>query len=290
MEPELELPAGQLTALQAEVLSWTSTRLRQLPWRDTRDPWAVLVSEVMLQQTGVQRVLPKWQMFMESFPDPQTCAAAELGDVLRHWQGLGYPRRARHLHRAAAEIVALHDGEVPADLDSLLALPGVGAYTARAVQAFAFELDSAVVDVNVARILARFHGRRLSARQAQNLADVLVPEGEAWLWNQALMDIGALVCRTKPQCGECPLRTWCGWKGDGADPSIGSAGIGSPQSRFEGSDRQARGRLIKKLGERAIDIDEVAITMDRPPAVAERLVSALISEGLIRREGRMLSL
>ena len=290
MEPELELTAGELLSLQAEMLGWTSTRLRQLPWRDTRDPWAVMVSEVMLQQTGVQRVLPKWQMFMESFPDPQTCAAAELGDVLRHWQGLGYPRRARNLHRAATEIVTSHGGVVPADLESLLALPGVGAYTARAVQAFAFEIDSAVVDVNVARILARIHGRRLTTRQAQSLADALVPEGEAWLWNQAMMDLGALVCRAKPQCGECPLHSWCGWQGTGVDPSVGSAGIGSPQSRFEGSDRQARGRLIKALGQRDVDLDEVAIIMDRPRSTAERLVAALVAEGLIRHEDQTLTL
>lgn len=288
MEPELE--TGHLLALQSEVLSWISTRLRQLPWRDTRDPWAILVSEVMLQQTGVARVFPKWSAFMEMFPTPLNCAEAELGDVLRVWQGLGYPRRARHLHLAAGEIVTRHGGSVPSDLDALLALPGIGAYTARAVRAFAFEIDTAVVDVNVARVLARLAGRRLTAREAQSQAESLVPEGEAWLWNQAIMDVGAMVCRPRPQCSQCPLAPWCSWRGEGVDPSVGSAGIGSPQSRFEGSDRQARGRLIKALGERSINRDEVSTIMQRPQDVAERLVDALVDEGLIRVEGRTLLL
>lgn len=290
MGPELALNPGLTSALQAELLSWISTRLRQLPWRDTRDPWAVLVSEVMLQQTGVQRVFPKWQKFIDLFPDPQTCADAELGDVLRLWQGLGYPRRARNLHLAAQQIVSHHGGMVPSDLEDLLALPGIGAYTARAVQAFAFELDAAVVDVNVARILARLGGQRLTARQAQSFADGLVPDGEAWLWNQALMDLGAMTCRPVAQCQQCPLQTWCSWQGNGPDPSHGSAGIGSPQSRFEGSDRQARGRLIKVLGQRNVDFDEVSDIMDRPQPTAERLVAALVQDGLIRVEGRNIML
>ena len=148
-----------VTGLHESVFSWITPRLRQLPWRDTRDPWLVLVSEVMLQQTGVQRVLPKWQAFVEEFPRPDDCARAPLGDVLRLWQGLGYPRRARNLHAAATSIVNEHAGVVPSTLDALLDLPGVGPYTARAVLAFAFEADAAVVDTNIARVLARFHGR-----------------------------------------------------------------------------------------------------------------------------------
>ena len=151
----------------AEVLRWGLPRLRDLPWRRTRDPWAILVSEVMLQQTQALRVIPKWQEFIAAYPSPAACAAASLGDVLRLWQGLGYPRRARNLHAAAREIVRL--GEFPASLDGLLALPGVGQYTARAVLAFAFEVDSAVVDTNIARVLARVAGHRLTAKQAQAL-------------------------------------------------------------------------------------------------------------------------
>lgn len=290
MERELDTSLQRKFALQQDIVSWVSTRLRQFPWRETRDPWAILVSEVMLQQTGVRRVLPKWSVFMEAFPDPATCAAAELGDVLRLWQGLGYPRRARNLHRAATVIVDEHGGQVPVSLDALLALPGIGAYTARAVLAFAHEADVAVVDVNVARVLARVEGRRLTARQAQSAADALVPEGDAWLWNQALMDLGALVCRPTPRCDECPLAVQCSWQGVGPDPSIGSAGMGVTQSPFDGSDRQARGRLLKALGGGSIDARDLGLVMERTQETAERLAAALVAEGLVRRQGDVLML
>ena len=130
-----------MSTFTTDVLAWGAPRLRDLPWRRTRDPWAVLVSEVMLQQTQVARVIPRWTAFLDRFPDAATCAAAPLGDVLREWQGLGYPRRARNLHATAQRVTEL--GEFPRDLDGLLALPGIGPYTARAVQAFAFELDAA---------------------------------------------------------------------------------------------------------------------------------------------------
>ena len=275
--------------LHASIFSWITPRLRQLPWRDTRDPWHVLVSEVMLQQTGVSRAMPKWQVFIDAFATPADCAGAPLGDVLRLWQGLGYPRRARNLQAAARVIVEQHGGVVPNTLEELLALPGVGPYTARAVLAFAFEEDAAVVDTNIARVLARFHGRILKARDAQKLADDWVPQGEAWLWNQALMDLGATICRPQPTCDECPLSEKCSWRGTGTDPSVGSAGVSVAQARFEGSDRQARGRLIKQLGECAVPLHAVAEIMDRSAEIAMRLVDDLISDGLIiRQNGELL--
>lgn len=267
------------------VLSWITPRLRQLPWRDTRDAWHVLVSEVMAQQTGVGRVIAKWEAFIARYPTALDCAEAPLGDVLRLWQGLGYPRRARNLHLAARQIVDAHGGAVPGDLASLLALPGVGPYTARAVMAFAFEYDAAVVDTNVARVLARMLGRRLSAREAQAAADELVPDGEAWIWNQALMDLGATMCRPTPQCDGCPIEDWCAWAAGGrdasCDPSVGSAGVSTKQSRFEGSDRQARGRLVRRLGDGPVATVDVAEVMGRDPDVAARLVADLVREGLI---------
>lgn len=270
-----------LDAFQDALLGWAAVRLRELPWRSTRDPWGILVSEVMLQQTGVARVMPKWHSFMESYPTPRACTEAPLGDVLRLWQGLGYPRRARNLQSAAREIVVRHGGEVPRELDALLALPGVGPYTARAVRAFAFEDDAAVVDTNVARVLARLAGERLTAKRAQAEADRLLAPGTAWLWNQGLMELGAMVCRPTPGCDECPWESWCAWRGVGDDPSVGSAGVSVAQGRFEGSDRQARGRLIKALGEGAVRVDDVARVMDRPPEVAARLLATLASEGLV---------
>src|SRR6056297_691900 len=193
------------------VLAWGGPRLRDLPWRDERDPWRILVAEVMLQQTRAERVIPKWRAFLEAYPDPSACAAAPLGDVLRSWQGLGYPRRARNLRAGAELVVQHHGGDLPDDLDALLALPGIGPYTARAVLAFAFERDVAVVDTNIARVLARTGGVRLTPKRAQGVADALVPTGGGWLWNQTIMDLGATVCRPTPCCGVCPLVEGCEW-------------------------------------------------------------------------------
>ena len=225
-------------------------RLRDLPWRRVRDPWAILVAEVMLQQTQTLRVIPKWEAFLAAFPTPAACADAPLGDVLRLWQGLGYPRRARNLHLAAQSIAADHDGAVPDRLETLLALPGVGGYTARAVLAFAYERDVAVVDTNIARVLARTAGTRLTPKGAQAAADALVPRGEGWAWNQVLMDLGATICRPTPICDACPIVSTCSWQRNGRpapDPAIGSAGVSGKQARFEGSDRQARGKVLAAL-------------------------------------------
>ena len=272
------------------VLVWGVPQLRELPWRRTRDPWSVLVSEVMLQQTQIRRVIPKWIAFLERFPTPTSCADAELGDVLRLWQGLGYPRRARNLHHAAREVHRL--GAFPDTLDALRALPGVGAYTARAVLAFAFEADAAVVDTNIARVYARVEGRRLTAAQVQSVADVSLPIGDSWRWNQCLMDLGATLCRPTPRCGACPLRSTCAWQLAGgdldADPAIDSAGVSRAQSRFEGSERQARGRLMKALTTGAVRVGDTQKVMAHP--AAHRLVAALCAEGLVRNDGETLRL
>jgi A/G-specific adenine glycosylase len=260
-------------------VQWGLAQLRDLPWRRTRNPWHVLVSEVMLQQTQAARVIPKWQAFIDEFPTPGVCAAAPLGEVLRRWQGLGYPRRARNLHAAATEVA--RQGAFPDTLEGLLALPGVGAYTARAVLAFAFEFDAAVVDTNIARVYARVAGCRLTQGEVQRCADASLPKGDSWAWNQCLMDLGAQLCRpTSPGCGECPLRRWCAWAGKGPDPADGSAGVSRPQARFEGSDRQARGRLMRALGERAVRVGEVAGVMGCDETRAHRLAAALVAEGL----------
>ena len=165
-------------AAQGLVLSWWDRHRRDLPWRDTRDPWAVLIAEIMAQQTQVNRVVPRWHEFLERWPTPAVLAAASLADVLRAWQGLGYPRRAANLHRSAQVVVADPGlgGSLPDTLEGLLALPGIGPYTARAVLAFAHEADVGVVDTNTGRILTRVGGRRLGARAAQVAA--LLPPGE----------------------------------------------------------------------------------------------------------------
>lgn len=272
------------------LLEWGRTRLRDLPWRRTRDPWEILVSEVMLQQTQVARVLDRWPRFLERFPTPAACAAAPLADVLREWHGLGYPRRARNLHASAAAIVAR--GGFPDDLPGLLALPGVGPYTARAVLAFAYEADAAVVDTNIARVHARLAGRPLTGREAQAHADACVPPGAAWVWNQTLMDVGALICRPAPRCSDCPLAQRCSWRGDTTrpDPAVGSAGVSTRQAAFAGSDRQARGRLLDALTRGPVPSADAAGVMGRDAAIAGRLVDALEGEGLVARSGATLHL
>jgi A/G-specific adenine glycosylase len=282
--PEASLNPGAL-------LAWFEEHRRDLPWRRTRDPWAVLVSEVMLQQTQAARVIPKWHAFLERFPDPAACAAAPAGDVIAAWAGLGYNRRGLALHRCAQAVVAEHGGRLPDDLPALLALPGIGPYTARAVLAFAYEREVAVLDTHVARIVARQAGRRLTAKEAQAAADGVVPVGEGWGWNQAVLDLGAMVCRSRsPRCDACPVRSTCAWHGEGPDPAVGSAAVSTPQSRFEGSDRQGRGRLVDAL--RVGPVRDVAAATGWPddPERAERVAQTLVADGLAVRVGPELRL
>ncbi len=272
-----------LTGEQRDLVEWGRSVRRDLPWRSTRDAWWVLVSEVMAQQTPVGRVVPFWERFVAQWPTPASLAVADLPDVLAAWKGLGYPRRARRLRQSARMIVDVHGGRVPEDLDDLVALPGVGAYTARAVQAFAFEIDVGPVDTNIARVLARRGGRRLTPREAQHAADDFVPPGWSWDHNQALMDLGALVCRPDPRCTECPIRGDCAM-GRGEmelDPAVGSAGVSRPQARFEGSDRQARGVLLDALGVSPVSRVEVAALVGRDDHVAQSIVDGLIEDLLV---------
>jgi len=269
--------------LPPELLAWGRPRLRDLPWRRVRDPWAILVSEVMLQQTQVERVADRWPRFLKRFPSPASCAAAGPAAVIAEWSGLGYNRRALNLHRAATVVLDQHGGVLPADLSGLLSLPGVGPCTARAVLAFAHEADMAVVDTNVARILARWTGGRLTALEAQGLADASVPPGEGWSWNQVVLDFGAGTCRARnPACDACPLKERCAWQGHGPDPAVGSAGVAGRQAAFEGSDRQGRGRLVTRLAEGPVADEDLALAMGWPddPERAARVVAGLVADGL----------
>jgi len=240
----------------------------------------------MLQQTQAPRVVEPYLRFLDRFPSPSACADARLGEVLEAWSGLGYNRRARHLHQAARAIVDIHVGAVPAELPALQELPGVGAYTARAVLVFAFERHEAVVDVNVARVLSRaVAGAPLSRGAAQSLADALVPRGRAWDWNQSLMEIGAALCGARaPACGRCPVAGACAWFAtpDGTpDPAPPS----SRQARFEGSDRQGRGRLIDALRSGPVPARRLRFVCGwaDEPERARRVAEGLVAEGLVRR-------
>ena len=276
------------------LLSWWEANGRhELPWRATRDPWAVLVSELMLQQTQVPRVATRWPQFLERFPTAASCAAAPVGDVVVAWAGLGYNRRAVNLHRCATAVVEHHGGELPDDLDALLALPGIGPYTARAVLVFAFEHDIGLVDTNAGRFVARaLAGRPLPLREAQAVADAAVPAGDGWRWGQAVFDLGATTCTKRaPRCDDCPLREGhCAWVAAGwpePDPVLGSAGISTPQSRFEGSDRQGRGRLVAALRAGPVDDADLATVMGWPdqPDRAATVARTLLADGLASASG-----
>ncbi len=279
------LPASATSAL----LAWFAEEGRDLPWRRTRDPWAVLVSELMLQQTQVARVIDRLPRFLARFPVPAD-AACSVADVIDEWRGLGYNRRAVNLHRASEAMVERHDGRVPEALDDLLALPGIGPYTARAVRAFAFEFDDAVVDTNIGRILARVVGERLTPTAAQRTADAWVPNGCGWSWNQAVMELGALRCRPTPVCDGCPLAACCRWHQAGhpsPDPAVRSAAVSTGQSRFEGSDRQGRGRLVDALRLGVVaDVDLAAVMgWADDHARARRVADGLLTDGLAVRDG-----
>ena len=273
--------------LTEDLLAWAEGVRADLPWRATRDPWAILVSELMLQQTQVARVIASFEAFLARFPTAADCARAPVAEVVVAWEGLGYNRRAVNLHRTAKMLVDAHGGRPPEDLDALLALPGVGPYTARAVLVFAYERDHGVVDTNAARFLARAAaGHRLDAAAAQELADSLVPLGRGWTWNQAVLDLGAQVCTKRaPKCDSCPIAASCAWnreKRPPPDPAQGSAGTTRPQAQFAGSDRQGRGRLVQALRTGPVDLGRVADVTGWPdqPDRARRIADALVGEGV----------
>ncbi|MEX1164608.1 MAG: A/G-specific adenine glycosylase [Nitriliruptor sp.] len=273
--------------LAEQLLAWSERTRRDLPWRRTRDPWAILVSELMLQQTQVARVEPRYRAFLDRFPDPASCADAAPAEVVRAWAGLGYNRRAISLHRTATLLVERHGGRLPDDLDALLALPGIGPYTARAVLTFAFERDNGVVDTNAARVIARaVAGERLTVREVQDHADELVPLGRGWEWNQAILDLGATVCvKRSPRCDRCPVADRCRWARSGwpdPDPADGSAGTSGTQSRFDGSDRQGRGRLVQALRTGPLELERLADAAGWPedPDRARRVADGLVGDGL----------
>lgn len=272
------------------LTKWFEAHGRDLPWRRSRDPWTILISETMLQQTQVSRVVERLGPFLSRFPSPEAMAAASAGEVIAEWSGLGYNRRAVALHQTAVRIRDRHEGVIPSSLADLLALPGVGPYTARAVRVFAFELNDAVVDTNIGRVLARWENRSLKPSEAQHLANALVPTKQSWIWNQAVMELGALVCRRQPDCGACPVSGECAWfRADQPvpDPAIGTAGVSKAQTRFDGSDRQGRGRLLRHLARATLDERQLEDAMGWPDDSARvaRVVAGMVGEGLVERVG-----
>jgi A/G-specific adenine glycosylase len=266
---------------------------RELPWIGHAEPWAVLVSEVMLQQTQTSRVIAPWTKFMNAFPTPTSCANAPLSEVLRLWSGLGYHRRAKALHDTAAMIRDEFSGVVPSGLADLRRLPGVGEYTANAVASFAFAQRVAVVDTNVGRVLARaVTNRTLSVSEARTTANELLPRNDAASFNQAMLDLGAQYCTSTPRCESCPVARVCEWNLQGGrDPAPRSAGVSRPQSRFQGSDRQARGRVLAALRARPHSMQQLVSCVDDDDRQrSASLIAGLIADGLIEQRGQRVRL
>jgi A/G-specific adenine glycosylase len=276
--------------LHDAVLAWYAGNARDLPWRATdATPWGVLVSEVMLQQTPVVRVLPAWTQWMSEWPTPAALAASPSGEAVRAWGRLGYPRRALRLHAAATEILHRFGGEVPAAYDDLRSLPGVGDYTAAAVASFAHQRRHVVLDTNVRRVLARLvEGAELPpvsvTRRERASAEALLPAdgAQAATWSVGVMELGALLCRpVDPRCQACPLRDDCAWRLAGRPPDEGP-----PRSvqAYAGTDRQCRGRLLDVLRgqeQPATPAQLVAAWSDeeqRARCLASLLVDGLVTE------------
>ncbi|HEY0375286.1 MAG TPA: A/G-specific adenine glycosylase [Amnibacterium sp.] len=273
------------------VVDWFGEHARDLPWRRPGfSAWGTLVSEFMLQQTQVVRVVPILEAWLERWPTPADLAAAPPAEVLRAWGGLGYPRRALALHACATAIAERHGNRVPEDVDALLALPGIGDYTARAIAVFAHGSRHPVVDTNVRRVLARAvtgvaQPWAPNARRDLPAMAALLPEDLAAqrAFNAGVMELGAVVCTARaPRCAECPLAATCAWRAAGYPPAEGPPA--RRQARYEGSDRQRRGLVLAEL--RASDVpvtDRELAAVIADPAVRERVLTGLAADGLAER-------
>jgi A/G-specific adenine glycosylase len=287
-------PPGGFTTWHDLLLDWYAEHARDLPWRRPDvTPWGVLVSEVMLQQTPVARVRPVWQAWADRWPTPRALACDTPGEAVRAWGRLGYPRRALRLHEAATVVCARHDGQVPSGYPDLLALPGVGEYTAAAVAAFAFGAHHPVVDGNVARVLARaVTGRQPTAgapsREVRACARAALPapgEGSAQrsaTWSVAVMELGALVCTARsPRCVDCPLHADCAWLAAGRPGA--DARPTRPQP-WVGTDRQARGRLLAVVRDHPGPVPLQRLHDAWPhPAQRARALDGLLADGLVEQ-------
>ncbi|GAA1426599.1 A/G-specific adenine glycosylase [Microlunatus lacustris] len=280
-------PTTRHATVVERVLAWYGRNARDLPWRRPEaTPWQVVVSEFMLQQTPVERVREPWRAWVERWPTPAALAAAPAGEAVRAWGRLGYPRRALRLHRAAVAITEEHDGEVPADRETLLRLPGVGAYTAAAIASFAYGRREVVLDTNVRRVLARVDGGVAHPAASQTVAEVaaatafLPPEpAVAARWAVAVMELGALVCVARsPRCDACPVQDLCAWRAAGY-PAWG----GPPRKgqSYDGTDRQCRGALLAVLrsSDEPVELAELAAAWPDEEQ-RTRCLASLVADGL----------
>ncbi|CAN5204223.1 A/G-specific adenine glycosylase [soil metagenome] len=276
------------SAIAGPVSIWFGEHGRDLPWRRPGfTAWGTLVSEVMLQQTPVARVIPRLEQWLERWPTPGDLAAAHAGDAVRAWGGLGYPRRALKLHAAAVAITERHGGIVPEQVDALLALPGVGHYTARAVAAFAYGHRHPVVDTNVRRALARAVDGQAEPGPPSTRRDLAAMEAElpadsaaARLANAAIMELGAILCIARaPRCDACPITELCAWRGAGYPAYVGPRR--AARKRFEGSDRQVRGLIMAELRDSETPLPSITAPVGVTAAQFERALASLLSDGLV---------
>jgi len=275
-------------SLATDVVDWYHANRRDLPWRrDGFTAWGTLVSEFMLQQTPVTRVIPRLEEWLERWPTPAALAAVPSGEAVRAWKSLGYPRRALWLHAAAVAITERHGGVVPDDVTELLALPGIGDYTARAVAVFAYGERHPVVDTNIRRVIARAVDGQgepgpPSARRDLAAMEALLPDDRpaAAAFNAGMMELGAIVCVARtPRCDECPLATSCSWRAAGYPAYDGPRK--AVQKKYEGSDRQVRGLILAEL--RASHIPVTAAELDGvwpDAAQRDRALAGLLADGL----------
>lgn len=281
-----------LADLHTRVVGWYGGAGRELPWREPGcSPWGVFVSEVMAQQTPLARVEPVWREWLDRWPTPAALAAAAPGDAVRAWGRLGHPRRALRLHEAATAMVERHEGRVPPNPEDLLALPGVGAYTAAAVACFAFGLPEVVVDTNVRRVLGRtiqgkqFPARALTRAERDLAAEAMPAERHtANTWNVAVMELGALVCTARaPRCHECPVADLCAWNAAGRPAHDGPPRRGQA---WHGTDRQVRGALLQRLRDAHTEV-QLGLLVDAGPNHLQvmRCLDSLVVDGLVEQLG-----
>ncbi|MDO4887545.1 MAG: A/G-specific adenine glycosylase [Actinomycetaceae bacterium] len=273
-----------------ELLAWYARHGRPLPWREPgTSAWAVLVCEVMSQQTPVGRVLPAWQQWMQRWPTPADLAEASTADVILAWGKLGYPRRALRLQECAVAITRDHAGQLPHDRDDLLALPGIGPYTADALIAFAYHRRSTVLDTNTRRVLARLGGQEAPPahlrRDEVSRAEALVPTDDelAWQWNAALMELGALVCTSRsPRCEDCPLTGHCSWLAAGKP----AGAVARRTQGYAGTHREARGKVMRVLRSSRHPLSRSALRerSGLPEARFGPALDSLVADGLSRSD------
>lgn len=289
------MPA-RLRALRRRLLEWYAQHEQPFPWRTARDPYAAMVAAVAAQQTQMSRVLEIYARWMPAFPTLADLARADRAEVLRVWGRAGYPRRAVAMHETARLCIAQHDGALPRDPEALLALPGIGPFTAAIIRCFGFGDDAAAVDTNIVRVIGRVAfgdlqpARETSPAAIAAMAERLMPAGEAARWNPALMDFGARVCTPRPKCEACPVASLCA-----ARPRFAAGEVAEPvraQAAFAGSDREVRGRIMQVLRDASTPLTEEALLRRVARGRAERtrargLLQALVADGLAwQRDGR----